>query len=143
MSEDSMLMCLIAFVLGFLVARMMRKKNGFTQDINCKVFTDKKFCEIHSEDKCMWDQDSCVKKVNCIGEANPSSPFFGGSIKDCEVAYNNDDLWYNDEYPDGSSCQWNSPPMDKAYATQDSNYYQCVRDGNKCVNSKTRCIPKE
>ena len=24
MSEDSMLMCLIAFVLGFLVARMMR-----------------------------------------------------------------------------------------------------------------------
>ena len=28
MSEDSMLMCLIAFVLGFLVARMMRGNPG-------------------------------------------------------------------------------------------------------------------
>ena len=31
MTEDSMLMCLIAFVLGFLVARMMRG-NGFTDE---------------------------------------------------------------------------------------------------------------
>ncbi len=49
MKEDSMLMCLIAFVLGYLVARMMRGNGlmvGGTNSTDCKwVDTVVKVCD--------------------------------------------------------------------------------------------------
>jgi hypothetical protein len=141
MKTDEILKCLIALAMGYFVARMIRG-NGFTQDINCKAFPDQKICEQNGEDYCMWDHGLCVTRVNCKGEPKPSFPG-AQPITDCEVAYKNGAIYYNEDHPVGTSCQWSYPPMNEAYATQLPNYYQCVRDENKCVNSNTRCIPKE
>ena len=55
MSEDSMLMCLIAFVLGYLVGRMMRgnglRVGGQDEDKDCPV-------------KCLKVVDKKIKENN-------------------------------------------------------------------------------
>lgn len=62
MTEDSMLMCLIAFVLGFLVARMMRG-NGFTY-------------EVPSSPSCLSPVGTCIVGKECGG---------AGSGKTCQT----------------------------------------------------------
>ena len=85
MSEDLMLKCLIAFVLGYLVARMMRG-NGLDfgdeiiLDNNCKFVPEniKDFC--NDENRKITEPDKCVSglmklKDTCIkGEEADANP---------------------------------------------------------------------
>ena len=62
MKEDGMLMCLIAFVLGYLVARMMRG-NGFTleNDYECiQCYTE--FFKCGNKNHCKNDFNKCTGK---------------------------------------------------------------------------------
>ena len=70
MKEDSMLMCLIAFVLGYLVARMMRG-NGLSvggEEIKCIINNNnvKKLCKKNnlSNEECGDIYDSIKKHCN-------------------------------------------------------------------------------
>lgn len=70
MKEDSMLMCLIAFVLGYLVARMMRG-NGLNvggEEIKCIINNNnvEKLCEKNnlSNTECEDIYDSIKKYCN-------------------------------------------------------------------------------
>ena len=73
MSEDSMLKCLIAFVLGYLVARMMRG-NGLSvggQANNCD------FDEILFYNECMRDgygNKSCMSQIDGVENSCSASP---------------------------------------------------------------------
>ena len=58
MSEDSMLMCLIAFVLGYLVSRMMRG-NGLSVGATPQNFVE--------ESKCLFKPTpECTEREPCL-----------------------------------------------------------------------------
>jgi len=80
MSEEQMLKCLIAFILGYLLSRMMG--NGFSvgaKTLNCTrtnsgcpsstVLNDAHYSPILSPSHHWWTSDSCECPLNAEGRA--------------------------------------------------------------------------
>jgi hypothetical protein len=138
MSEDDMLKCLIAFVLGFLVSRMMRG-NGLSvggNNLTREDFTIMRNDLIESK-KGHHSGSKYVKKIN--------KEIFKIDKKLLRLDKKNEDINSGASHPDPPDNCTSSffNPLDESYwcddnwCTQWTHHQYCSRDLKRCCYSRT------